>query len=226
MQCDESKRQKKKFGFIVGSRLFCGADVLDYHSENWRITMHRNKNQKTVLYLLTILAVMTGLTFASPPLYRLFCQVTGFDGTARKAAKAPTEIGTRVITVRFNTDVDPNLSWSFAPSMRTMDVKLGEVANISFHVKNTGLEPVVGTSTYNVTPEKTAAYFNKLQCFCFTRHFLKPGEEADFPVQFFIDPAMAQDKQLDDVTSITLSYTFFKAPDQNLISSSGSTNYQ
>ncbi len=188
--------------------------------------MQRNRNHKTVLYLIAILAVMTGLTFASPPLYRLFCAITGFDGTTRQATVAPSEISARVITVRFNTDVDPNLSWSFAPSVRTMDVKIGEVANMTFRVKNNG-EGVIGTSTYNVTPEKTAAYFNKLQCFCFTRHYLKPGEEAEFPVQFFIDPAIAQDKNLNDVTSITLSYTFFKAPDQALISGmNDSKNYQ
>ncbi len=185
------------------------------------------KNTKTMLYLVAILAVMTGLSFASVPLYRLFCQMTGFDGTTMFATKAPEKTIGRVINVRFNTDIDPNLDWSFQPSKRAVDVKIGEVATMSFHVKNNGTETIVGTSTYNVTPEKVGAYFNKLQCFCFTRHVLKPGQTAEFPVQFFIDPAIAEDHKLDDINAVTLSYTFFKAPDQNLISQeTSSKSYQ
>jgi cytochrome c oxidase assembly protein subunit 11 len=174
------------------------------------------RNTKTLVYLCGILVVMGGLSFASVPLYRMFCQITGFDGTTMVAKLAPSLITERLVEIRLNTDVNPNLEWSFQPSIRATSIKIGEVGQAVFYVKNNGEEAVVGTSTYNVTPEKAGQYFNKLQCFCFTKHLLKPGESAEFPVQFFVDPAMADDPKLADVKTITLSYTFFKAADQNL----------
>lgn len=173
------------------------------------------KNIRTLVSLLAVVAVMVGVSFASVPLYRMFCQITGFDGTTMVAKFAPSLITERMVEIRLNTDVNPNLDWSFSPNLRTTKIKIGEVGRAVFYVKNNGDTAVVGTSTYNVTPEKAGQYFNKLQCFCFTKHLLKPGESAEFPVQFFVDPAMADDPKLADVNTITLSYTFFRAADQN-----------
>lgn len=175
-------------------------------------------NRKTALWLFGVFVLMVGLSFASVPLYRLFCQITGFGGTPQIAEQAPAVKSNRQITVRFNTDVYKDLPWSFQPNVRSVTLPLGEVAQMVFHVHNDGDAPIIGTSTFNVTPELAAAYFNKLQCFCFTRHELKPGESADFPVQFFVDPDMDKDPNLDGVETITLSYTFFKASEQNLVS--------
>lgn len=161
---------------------------------------------------------MVGLSFASVPLYRLFCQITGFDGTTMVAKFAPQFVAERQIDIHLNSNVHPDLAWSFQPNIRRTALAIGAVGEAEFAVKNTGTETVVGTSTYNVTPEKAGQYFNKLQCFCFTKHVLKPGETAVFPVKFFIDPAMMDDPKLADVDTITLSYTFFKAADQTMVS--------
>ncbi len=182
------------------------------------------KNRKMMVRIVLLCAAMAGLSFASVPLYDLFCRVTGYDGTTQVAKSAPSATGHRLMTIRFNTDVNQGLGWSFQPSLRSVQVKPGEVANMSFTVKNNDDETVVGTSTYNVTPEIAGVYFNKIQCFCFTRHALKPGETAEFPVQFFVDPAIENDPNLSDVETITLSYTFFRAADQNLISQSNIAN--
>lgn len=171
-----------------------------------------NRNRKTLLKLVAVFFIMLGLSFAAVPLYRVFCAMTGFGGTTQVATAAPVQTAERLVTIRFNSDVAPNLPWSFQPEARSVTLKVGEVGRMSFHAKNMGTETLTATSTYNVTPEKAGPYFNKLQCFCFTRHTLKPGESADFPVQFFLDPAMMQDSSLDGELTITLSYTFFPAP--------------
>lgn len=176
------------------------------------------KNKKTLFWLLGTFAVMLALSFASVPLYRIFCQTTGFGGTTQVAKQAPKQIEGREVTIRFNTDVYPGLDWSFQPSVRSVTLKIGEVGRMSFHVKNNGGETVTASSSYNVTPEKAGIYFNKLQCFCFTEHTLKPGETAEYPVQFFIDPDMIKDAQASDVDTITLSYTFFPAAKKDLVS--------
>lgn len=183
--------------------------------------MASSKNKKTAILFFAVFIGMVGLTYASVPLYKLFCQMTGLDGTVRKAESLPAAIGERIVTVRFNTDVDPNLSWAFQPIEREVKIKTGEVGKMTFIAVNKGKEPLVGTSTFNVTPEKAGAYFNKVQCFCFEEHMLQPGERAEFPVTFFVDPAIEQDKNLEDVQTITLSYTFFKARNQDLIKTSG-----
>lgn len=152
---------------------------------------------------------MTALAFASVPLYRLFCQVTGYGGTTMRADKASDTVLDQTITVRFDANVAGGLTWEFEPVERVKVVKLGETAVVNYRARNTSDKPTSGTASYNVTPDQAGIFFNKLACFCFTEQALKPGEEVEMPVQFFVDPAMATDKDGRRIHTITLSYTFF-----------------
>jgi cytochrome c oxidase assembly protein subunit 11 len=168
-------------------------------------------NARTGVAIAGIALGMLALAFASVPLYRLFCAATGYGGTTRQAVAAPGEVGERMITVRFNADIGGhNLPWSFTPAQREVTLRVGEERLIHYRARNEGGLPVTGTATFNVTPAKAGAYFNKIECFCFTEQKLMPGEVAEFPVSFFIDPEIAKDPNLNDVTTITLSYTFFR----------------
>ena len=171
----------------------------------------QRRNRVFLISLLALAFGMVGLAYASVPLYSLFCQVTGFGGTTQRAKAAPGTVLDREVTVQFNADVNSGLPWIFRPNQREVKVKLGETALVSYHAENRGKEPLVGTAVFNVTPEKTGAYFDKIECFCFTEQTLNPGESADLPVAFFVDPALADDPNLEDVTTITLSYTFYRA---------------
>ncbi len=172
---------------------------------------HKTNNRKTLMVLLVILGLMIGLVAASVPLYRLFCQVTGYGGTTQKVEAGSTTILGREMTIRFNSDVNSQLPWHFKPVQRSVTVKIGEEALIFYRAVNNSNETITGTATFNVTPFKAAPYFNKIECFCFTEQTLAPGEEVDMPVSFYIDPDLATDKRLDEVKEITLSYTFFRA---------------
>ena len=154
---------------------------------------------------------MVGMSFAAVPLYRVFCQVTGFGGTPQRAEAAPEGTIDREVTVRFDANIGNGLGWSFRPMERQIKLRVGEVAEVRFLVENRGSETSTGTATFNVTPDATGAYFNKLACFCFSEQTLKPGERVEMPVQFFVDPAIAGDKDLNYVDAITLSYTFYPA---------------
>lgn len=169
------------------------------------------RNSVTLAVLLAVIAGMGGMVYASVPLYRLFCQVTGFGGTTRIADAASPRVVDRVVTVRFNADVNSGLAWRFGPVDPQVEVRLGETALAFYRASNDAASPITGTATFNVTPAKAGPYFNKLDCFCFTEQTLEPGQTVDMPVSFFVDPEMADDRNLDDVTTITLSYTFFKA---------------
>tara|TARA_B100001939_G_scaffold315424_1_gene300609 strand:- start:6775 stop:7326 length:552 start_codon:yes stop_codon:yes gene_type:complete len=171
----------------------------------------RPNNTKTLLVIMLILVVMIGLVFAAVPLYQLFCQVTGYGGTTQRAESgaAPVVLN-REMKVSFNADVNRELPWSFRPVQRSVTVKVGEEALVFYKAVNNSSETITGTATFNVTPYKAGAYFSKIECFCFTEQTLKPGEEVDMPVTFFIDPEIAEDERLDEVKEITLSYTFFR----------------
>jgi cytochrome c oxidase assembly protein subunit 11 len=159
---------------------------------------------------------MLALAFAAVPLYRLFCQVTGFGGTPLVATAAPAALGTRQVTVRFDANVmggPQALGWRFqAPS--SVKVTTGEEHLIFFTAVNRGAEASTGTATFNVTPLKAAPYFQKIACFCFTEQTLAPGETMSMPVSFFVDPAIETDVNMRDVTTITLSYSMYRAADQ------------
>ncbi|MGQ0664725.1 MAG: cytochrome c oxidase assembly protein [Pseudomonadota bacterium] len=157
-------------------------------------------------------ALMLGLAFASPPLYRLFCEVTGYGGTPQRSAGAPGAVGERMMSVRFNADIGgTNLPWTFEPVERQVEVKVGEARLVHYRARNNSSQAVTGTATFNVTPAKAGKYFDKIACFCFTEQRLEAGESIDLPVSFYIDPEIVKDANLDDLGTITLSYTFFRA---------------
>ena len=166
--------------------------------------------------LVGVVLGMAALSFAAVPLYGIFCKATGFGGTTQRADQAASHTLERKIEVRFNTDVNSELPWTFKPNQRGITLKVGETGMATFHAHNQSGSPIVGTAVYNVTPEKAGIYFDKIQCFCFTQQLLRPQESADLPVAFYVDPAIAQDRNMDDVSVITLSYTFYKAKSQAL----------
>ncbi|MBN9669119.1 cytochrome c oxidase assembly protein [Roseibium aggregatum] len=167
------------------------------------------KNRKIAVVCACVFASMVGAAYAAVPLYDLFCRVTGFGGTTQVADRDSDVVIERTITVRFDGNVNRDLSWAFKPKQRSITVKMGETAQLSYLATNTGGKTTVGTSTFNVSPPTAGAYFNKLQCFCFTEQALEAGETAEMPVVFFVDPDMDKDPELKAVKEITLSYTFF-----------------
>ena len=168
----------------------------------------QRRHRTLAAWCVTLVVAMVGAAYASVPLYRLFCQVTGFDGTPRIASKASETVLDKTVTIRFDANVTPGLPWRFEPVQNTMEVKIGETNLAFFRATNTSDHPVRGTAIYNVFPEIAAVYFNKLQCFCFTEQVLEPGQSMEFPVSFFVDPAIVNDKDARNVTHIALSYTF------------------
>jgi cytochrome c oxidase assembly protein subunit 11 len=167
----------------------------------------------TAMVLASVVLGMVGLTAAAVPLYRLFCQVTGYGGTTQRAEAAPERQLDRTIEVRFNADVARDLPWSFAPVERAVEVRLGEQHLAFYRARNDGDRPIVGSATFNVTPFKAGAYFSKIACFCFEEQTLQAGETVDMPVSFYVDPAILDDPDARDVRAITLSYTFFALDD-------------
>jgi cytochrome c oxidase assembly protein subunit 11 len=154
-------------------------------------------------------AVMVGVSFAAVPLYSWFCRTTGFGGTTQVAKTAPEQVSGRVITVRFDSNVAPGLPWSFEPERRTIDVRLGEVVTVYYAVRNEAARVTTGQASYNVTPPTVGAFFEKINCFCFSQQTLQPGEKRDMAVVFYVDPKLANDAEKNAVNNITLSYTFF-----------------
>ena len=170
------------------------------------------RNAATVALLAAVVLGMVGLSFASVPLYRLFCQATGFGGTTQRAAAVPGRVADTFVTVRFDATTAPELGWDFRPLESAVRVHPGEQREVFFRAVNRTAETVTGTATFNVTPTKTGIYFDKLQCFCFNEQQLKPGESRDMGVVFFVDPDLLTDPSTSDVRTITLSYTMFRAP--------------
>src|SRR5262245_16149745 len=168
----------------------------------------QRRHRTLAAWCAVLVFAMVGAAYASVPLYRLFCQVTGFDGTPRVATKAPDHTLEKTVTVRFDANVAPGLPWRFEPVQNTVTVKLGENMLVFYRATNTSDRPVRGTATYNVLPEIVAVYFNKIQCFCFTEQTIEPGQTVEFPVSFFIDPEVVKDMNARNVTHVTLSYTF------------------
>lgn len=156
-----------------------------------------------------IACLMLGLAYASVPLYQMFCQVTGFGGTTQRVSEASDTIVDKTVIVRFDANVSNNLAWSFKPMQTTVDVKLGENTLAFYKATNNSDRPVTGTATFNVAPEAAGAFFNKMECFCFTEQTLKPGESIEMPVSFFVDPDILKDRTARSISQITLSYTFF-----------------
>ena len=181
---------------------------------NVKDQMEKGK-QKTLVLVVSVVFFMGALSYASVPLYKLFCQVTGYGGTTQVVQNVSDKVVDRSITVRFDANVNPALDWRFAPTQKSIKLSLGENALAFYRAENTGSGPLVGTATFNVTPDKAGIYFNKVECFCFQEQLLAPNQVIDMPVSFFIDPDMMNDPNLDDVTTITLSYTFFRSQTQS-----------
>lgn len=175
-----------------------------------------DKNTKTLTLVLGVVAGMIGLSFASVPLYKLFCQVTGFDGTTMRSTALPDKVLDRKMEIRFNADTSPDLPWTFKPDQHKVTVNIGQEGLVSYQARNDTAQPTTGTAVYNVTPEKAGKYFHKIQCFCFDRQTLTPRQDMHMPVVFYVDPSLADDREMDDVKVITLSYTFFPADSKSL----------
>jgi cytochrome c oxidase assembly protein subunit 11 len=173
-----------------------------------------DSNMRVFALCAALVAGMVGMAYAAVPLYDLFCRVTGYGGTTQIAQYDSGQILDREITVRFDASNARAFPWEFEPLQRDMAVRVGETALAFYRATNTSDRPVTGVASYNVTPFKMGPYFSKLECFCFIEQTLQPGESMDMPVIFFIDPLMDQEDRLDDVRTVTLSYTFWDAGEE------------
>jgi cytochrome c oxidase assembly protein subunit 11 len=177
------------------------------------------KNRNLGLIWLAVALAMLGLGYASVPLYRLFCEVTGFQGTTQRATEAEAataaeqaaSAGARQISIRFDANIDRALPWTFRPRQVTDTVQIGQRDMAIFEARNNAARPITGTATFNVEPEQAGKYFNKIQCFCFTEQTLKPGQSVTMPVLYYVDPKALDDPDMKGVEQITLSYTFHEA---------------
>jgi cytochrome c oxidase assembly protein subunit 11 len=165
----------------------------------------------TAAVCVVFVAAMVGASFAAVPLYRIFCQATGYNGTVQRAEKAPDRVLDKYVTVRFDANIGNGLGWSFRPEQRSVRLKLGEIATVKFRAENLMDTTSTGSAVFNVSPDVAGAWFNKLACFCFTEQTLEPHKPADLPVTFFVDPAMVDDLDMSNIDTITLSYTFYPA---------------
>lgn len=171
-----------------------------------------NAQQKTAAKLVAVALVMASLSFAAVPFYDWFCRVTGFGGTTSVAEAAPGQILDQTIRIRFDASTEQGMPWKFRPVQRVMEVRIGETALAFYEAYNPASRPVAGTAGYNVTPDAAGGYFTKIECFCFTEQVLQPGERAEMPVSFFVDPEIVKDREGKFVKEITLSYTFYETP--------------
>lgn len=171
------------------------------------------KTTKTAVSLGLFVLFMVGVAYAAVPLYEAFCQVTGFGGTTQRADTGSDIVLERKITVQFDANISNDLPWEFKPAQHEVEVKIGETKLIFYRAKNFANENIKGSAIFNVSPDAAAAYFNKIECFCFTEQLLNANQEVDMPVEFFIDPEYATDPDLEHVNIITLSYTFYPVKD-------------
>jgi cytochrome c oxidase assembly protein subunit 11 len=171
------------------------------------------RNRRAATFAAAIALFMVGLGFAAVPLYRLFCQVTGFAGTTGRAdaADVPWKPAAGTVLVRFDANTQPGLPWRFRPEKTVQEVRIGERLMAFYTAENLSDRPVTGRATYNVSPDQAGGHFKKIDCFCFTEQTLQPGERVRMPIIYFIDPAMLKDEDAKDLQQITLSYTFYPA---------------
>lgn len=178
-------------------------------------TARQRANRRTAAVCLAVFFSMVGVSYAAVPLYALFCQVTGYGGTTQRVEQYSDTVLDRDITVRFDANT-AGVPWDFRPVQRAVTVKIGETVKVDYQARNLASAPASGKATFNVTPEMAGAYFNKVECFCFTDTTLKPGEQLDMPVVFYVDPAIVDVPELKDIRTITLSYTFFPIEEKPL----------
>ena len=172
----------------------------------------KKNNLKITFSLIFLVSFMFFLTFAAVPLYKLFCQVTGYGGTPKIVnVKDPINVSEKKIKIEFNSDVNKKLNWSFKPEQRSIESKIGDSILAFYKAKNNGNKSITGIATYNILPFEAAQYFNKVDCFCFENQTLEPGEEVLLPINFYIDPKILDDPGVKHLNSIVLSYTFFQS---------------
>ena len=176
-----------------------------------------SRNNAVFMSCLAVVVGMVGLSYGAVPLYDLFCRVTGYGGTPQRAEAAPGAVGDRIITVRFDTNIDRELPWTFQPEQRSVTVKVGENRLVFFRAVNNSDRSIVGHATFNVVPDRAGRYFSKVQCFCFSEQRLDPGQSVDMPVSFFINPEILTDRDGGGIHEITLSYTFYPAVNQKAV---------
>jgi len=183
-------------------------------AEKSRLAQQAQRNRNVMFILFGLVAGMVGLAYASVPLYRLFCEVTGYQGTPRIASSDSSKVVDRYVTVTFTADVNQGLGWRFQPQQKQMRVQVGKSYLAFYEAENLETKPVTARATYNISPDPFAGYFTKTACFCFTEQTLQAGQKVVMPVSFYIDADMAKDTQLDRMNDVTLSYTFFRAAEQ------------
>src|SRR5690242_3823736 len=159
-----------------------------------------------------VVALMIGAAYASVPFYNWFCRTTGFAGTTQVSERAPDHVLKRTVAIRFDSNVAPGLPWKFEPEKNKITVHIGEVATAHYKVTNMAAREITAQAGYNVSPPQVGAYFNKINCFCFTQQTMKPGETREMTVVFYVDPSIVKDGDLDALNTITLSYTFYRIP--------------
>ena len=158
-------------------------------------------------------AAMVGAAYAAVPLYNMFCRATGFGGTTQVSTSAPAHELGRELTIRFDSNVAAGLPWKFVPEQNSIRLHIGEVATVRYKVINEAARTITAQASYNVTPTTVGAYFDKINCFCFTEQTMKPGETREMTVVFYVDPKIVNDRDQDPLNTITLSYTFYRLPD-------------
>jgi len=183
--------------------------MADQQDKDEKLKRQQRSNRTIAFACVSFFVCMIGAAYASVPLYTLFCQVTGYGGTTQRVEQYSDTILDRTIKVRFDANTANGLPWDFKPVQREVTVRIGETTMIKYEARNLFDQTTFGRASFNVAPGRAGAYFNKVQCFCFTDTTLKPGEDMEMPVVFFVDPEIVNDPDLKDVKTITLSYTFF-----------------
>lgn len=172
-------------------------------------TPKQRSNRVVVGTCLAFVAGMVGMAYTAVPLYDMFCRVTGYNGTTQRVEQASDVILDEKVRVTFDANTSGGLPWEFKPVQRDIDIRIGETVQVMYRAKNLSSKPTTGQATFNVTPMQAGAYFNKVQCFCFTETTLQPGEEMEMPVVFFVDPEIVKAVETKDIKTLTLSYTFY-----------------
>ena len=172
-----------------------------------------NKKTLTPVILAGIFFLMLGLSFAAVPLYDLFCRVTGFGGTTQNAEnkEIPKIVINQEYKIRFDTNSNGSLDWKFYPEKNTINLKPGEVHTVKFYVENESKVSTSGSATFNVSPSPFGIYLNKIGCFCFEKQTLRPGQKRNFVLTFFLDPKVVDDNKTNNISDVTLSFTFFSS---------------
>ena len=172
-------------------------------------TFNSKAPRNTAILVVAFVSLMVGMAYGAVPLYKAFCKTTGYNGTTQVATEVARTVGSRPVTVRFDTNVAPGLAWTFESEVQSISLVPGKTTTVFFKVKNLSDKEVLATAAYNVSPDQMGGYFDKISCFCFSEQKLGPHESAEYPVVFFLDPAMEKDEMTKSVESVTLSYTFF-----------------